>query len=75
MLEWVKTAALSISFPSLRLMSALGQKQTSHRLRVMSALPPKADIIRCTPELAGRAHSIAAERGPVWATILKFQHF
>jgi hypothetical protein len=25
-------------------MSALGQKQTSHRLRVMSALPPKADI-------------------------------
>jgi hypothetical protein len=25
-------------------MSALGQKQTSERLRAMSALPPKADI-------------------------------
>ena len=25
-------------------MSALGQKQTSARVRVMSALPPKADI-------------------------------
>jgi hypothetical protein len=25
-------------------MSALGQKQTSARIRVMSALPPKADI-------------------------------
>jgi hypothetical protein len=25
-------------------MSALGQKQTSRRLRMMSALPPKADI-------------------------------
>ena len=27
-------------------MSALGQKRTSHQVRVMSALPPKADI-RC----------------------------
>jgi hypothetical protein len=26
------------------LMSALGQKQTFKRLRLMSALPPKADI-------------------------------
>jgi hypothetical protein len=25
-------------------MSALGQKRTSRRLRVMSAIPPKADI-------------------------------
>jgi len=25
-------------------MSALGQKRTSHQVRVMSALPPKADI-------------------------------
>jgi hypothetical protein len=25
-------------------MSALGQKQTSEHIRVMSALPPKADI-------------------------------
>jgi hypothetical protein len=25
-------------------MSAFGQKQTSHQVRVMSALPPKADI-------------------------------
>ena len=28
-------------------MSALGQKQTSRRARLMSALPPKADINRC----------------------------
>jgi len=27
------------------LMSALGQKQTSHQIRVMSASPPKADIV------------------------------
>jgi hypothetical protein len=27
-------------------MSALGQKRTSRRVRVMSALPPKADIER-----------------------------
>jgi len=27
-------------------MSALGQKRTSARLRIMSALPPKADIAR-----------------------------
>jgi hypothetical protein len=26
------------------LMSALGQKRTSHQVRVMSVLPPKADI-------------------------------
>jgi hypothetical protein len=26
-------------------MCALGQKQTSGRLRIMSALPPKADIV------------------------------
>jgi hypothetical protein len=28
------------------LMSALGQKQTSHPVPVMSALPPKADIVQ-----------------------------
>ena len=28
-------------------MSALGQKQTLHQVRVMSALPPKADIAEC----------------------------
>src|SRR6516165_5111273 len=28
-------------------MSALGQKQTSRHLQPMSALPPKADILRC----------------------------
>jgi hypothetical protein len=28
-------------------MSALGQKQTSRLVRVMSALPPKADIAEC----------------------------
>ena len=30
-------------------MSALGQKQTSAHVRVMSALPPKADIHRISP--------------------------
>src|SRR5262249_18918516 len=29
-----------------RVMSALGQKRTSHQVRVMSALPPKADIVQ-----------------------------
>jgi hypothetical protein len=28
-------------------MSALGQKRTWHQVRVMSALPPKADIAEC----------------------------
>src|SRR5262249_367922 len=28
-------------------MSALGQKRTSHDVRAMSALPPKADIVQC----------------------------
>jgi hypothetical protein len=28
-------------------MSALGQKRTSEQVRVMSALPPKADIAEC----------------------------
>ena len=28
-------------------MSALGQKQTSHHVRVTSALPPIADICQC----------------------------
>jgi hypothetical protein len=32
---------------SNRLMSALGQKQTSRDFRAMSALPPKADIAEC----------------------------
>ena len=31
-------------FRNVRLMSALGQKRTSAHVRVMSALPPKADI-------------------------------
>jgi len=30
-------------------MSALGQKQTFERLRLMSALPPKADITAAKP--------------------------
>jgi len=33
-------------------MSALGQKQTSAHVRVMSALPPRADI-RCRDQLRG----------------------
>jgi hypothetical protein len=30
--------------PMLRLMSPLGQKRTSHRVSLRSAIPPKADI-------------------------------
>ena len=33
-------------------MSALGQKQTSAHGRVMSALPPKADIAECERHVA-----------------------
>ena len=37
--------AVATRYSAVRLeMSALGQKQTSERVRVMSALPPKADI-------------------------------
>jgi hypothetical protein len=36
-------------------MSALGQKQTSAHLRVMSALPPKADIDRVSCRFRGTA--------------------
>jgi hypothetical protein len=36
-------------------MSALGQKRTSHQVRVMSALPPKADIKRL------RVHALASD--------------
>src|SRR6516225_11794733 len=32
-------------------MLPMGQKQTSAHVRVMSALPPKADILRCSKEL------------------------
>ena len=41
--KWGSTVILRGS-TSRRLMSALGQKQTSARVHVMSALPPKADI-------------------------------
>jgi len=38
-------------------MSALGQKQTSAHVRVMSALPSKADILHCKE---GRGNSITS---------------
>ena len=41
--EWGLTVILRDSDPQNR-MSALGQKQTSEHFRVMSALPPIADI-------------------------------
>ena len=47
-------------------MSALGQKQTSAHVRVMSALPPKADIetqsrnVRCVPEGGIESMALAA---------------
>jgi len=41
--EWVPIVILRGNNPQDR-MSALGQKWTSRRVRVMSALPPKADI-------------------------------
>jgi hypothetical protein len=45
LVKWGSGVSLHGSNPEL-LMSALGQKQTSHQVRVMSALPPKADIRR-----------------------------
>jgi hypothetical protein len=33
-------------FTAISLMSALGHEQTSAHVRVMSALPPKADMLR-----------------------------
>jgi len=50
-------------------MSALGQKQTLRKVRVMSALPPKADIgwagrdVRFVPE-AEVTHALACSRPP-----------
>jgi len=41
--EWGSRISLHGSNPKT-VMSALGQKQTFKRLRLMSALPPKADI-------------------------------
>jgi hypothetical protein len=43
-------------------MSALGQKQTSTHVRAMSALPPKADILRCSEERRYSITSSARER-------------
>jgi len=43
--EWGSGAGLQGGNPE-PLMSALGQKRTSHHVRLMSALPPKADISR-----------------------------
>jgi hypothetical protein len=38
-------------------MSALGQKQTLQRILVMSALPPKADIVTCPRNYLRRTSS------------------
>ena len=45
-----------------RLMSALGHKQTLERVRVMSALPPKADICSAQKELNRREHCALRHR-------------
>ena len=42
---WIRNCALRYAKPA-DLMSALGQKQTLVHVRVMSALPPKADMDR-----------------------------
>ena len=43
-------------------MSALGQKQTLGKVRLMSALPPKADIWSAQKELNRRGHCALRHR-------------
>jgi hypothetical protein len=50
-------------------MSGLGDKQTSRDVRVMSALPPKADIRQCEPSASGQSgtsagHASMSEKSP-----------
>jgi hypothetical protein len=42
-------------------MSALGYMRTLQDVRVMSALPPKADILRCGRELSLFDHLVGAQ--------------
>jgi hypothetical protein len=48
-------------------MSALGQKRTSRRILVMSALPPKADIAEDAPKI-----SVLVSRFSEFGAILLF---
>src|SRR5262249_30741960 len=47
------------------LMSALGQKQTLGKMRLMSALPPKADIVQHFPNVGQQMPQ--PRPGPVWS--------
>jgi len=51
-------------------MSALGQKQTLGKVRLMSALPPKADIAGCREHVR---FVPKADMGPVWLRAV-FRH-
>jgi hypothetical protein len=59
--KWGLMVKLHSSNPE-PLMSALGQKQTFKRVRLMSAIPPKADIAerRCHVRFVPKADSCAA---------------
>jgi len=50
-------------------MSALGQKQTLGKARLMSALPPKADINPSFDHLVGRRKEVGS-RPPIAASVL-----
>jgi hypothetical protein len=46
--------------------SALGQKQTFGKVRLMSALPPKADILRCDKERRLFDHLVSDRKQAGW---------
>jgi hypothetical protein len=78
--QWMTRAAAVLTAPNnSSLMSALGQKQTSLYVRVMSALPPKADIrqsdfdVRKVPnaEVRGDIQSLGQPRD--WGANVRLQ--
>ena len=52
---WSTIADFYTAFGESLLMTALGQKQTLGKVRLMSALSPKADVDQCHLELGFRA--------------------
>jgi hypothetical protein len=59
--EWGSTVILRGNNPQDR-MSALGHKQTLGRVRLMSALPPKADIAKHWWDVAKSRHFALRQR-------------
>src|SRR6516164_5429352 len=67
-MEWGLTVILRSNIPRDR-MSALGQKQTLAKVRLMSALPPKADIDRACRDVrfVPKADIALSELGAIFA--------